>query len=94
MGNPIVSRRPRTLAEYRADGVRYVITNSEAQALYFHPRHGLAAGFPSFIRFYRELGALRPLATFDPKDWGGKGPVIWVYDLGSNPTTTNLRASR
>jgi hypothetical protein len=83
MGNPIVSRRPRTLAEYRAEGVRYVITNSEAQALYFHPRRGLAAAFPSFVRFYRELRRLRPLATFDPATWRGKGPVIWIYDLGA-----------
>jgi 4-amino-4-deoxy-L-arabinose transferase-like glycosyltransferase len=83
MGNPIVSRRPRTLAEYRAEGVRYVITNSEAQALYFHPRRGLAATFPSFVRFYRELRRLRPLATFDPATWRGKGPVIWIYDLGA-----------
>lgn len=83
MGNPLVSRRPRTLAEYRAEGVRYVITNSAAQGLYFHPRRGRAATFPSFARFYRELRGLRPLATFDPKDWGGKGPVIWIYDLGA-----------
>ncbi len=83
MGNPIVSRRPRTLAEYRADGVRYVVTNSAAQSLYFHPRRGRAATFPSFARFYGELRRLRPLATFDPKNWEGKGPVIWIYDLGA-----------
>jgi 4-amino-4-deoxy-L-arabinose transferase-like glycosyltransferase len=89
MGNPIVSRRPRTLAEYRAEGVRYVVTNSDAQALYFHPRRGLADGFPSFVRFYRELGTLRPLATFDPESWGGKGPVVWVYDLSRSSEEIN-----
>lgn len=83
MGNPIVSRQAKTLAEYRAEGVRYVITNDDAQSLYFHPKRGRAATFPSFTRFYRELGALRPLKTFDPATWGGKGPVIWIYDLGS-----------
>jgi len=83
MGNPIVSRRPRTLAAYRADGVRYVVTNSAAQSLYFHPQRGQAAAFPSFARFYRDLKRLRPLATFDPAHWGGKGPVIWIYDLGA-----------
>jgi len=84
MGNPIVSRRPRTLAAYRAEGVRYVVTNSDAQVVYFHPRRGQVVTFPSFVRFYRELGALRPAKTFDPKSWGGKGPVIWIYDLGSD----------
>lgn len=84
MGNPIVSRRARTLAAYRAEGVRYVVTNSDAQALYFHPRRGRAATFPSFVRFYRELGSLRPIKTFDPESWGGKGPIVWIYDLGSD----------
>ncbi|HKH49216.1 MAG TPA: glycosyltransferase family 39 protein [Thermoanaerobaculia bacterium] len=93
MGNPIVSRRPRTLAAYRAEGVRYVVTNSEAQAHYFDPRRGRAATFPSFARFYRELGALRPLKTFDPESWGGKGPVIWIYDLGS-ANAADLRTAR
>jgi 4-amino-4-deoxy-L-arabinose transferase-like glycosyltransferase len=89
MGNPIVSRRPRPLAEYRAEGVRYVVTNSFAQSLYFDPRRGRAASFPTFARFYRELQRLRPLAVFDPEDWGGKGPVVWVYDLRSNPNTSD-----
>lgn len=84
MGNPIVSRRPRPLAEYRAEGVRYVVTNSLAQLPYYHPRQRRAETFPSFDRFYRELGTLRPIAAFDPAAWGGKGPVIWVYDLDSN----------
>jgi hypothetical protein len=82
MGNPLVSRRPATLAEYRRQGVRYVVTNSIAQSLYFHPQRGRANTFPSFARFYRELHARRPVKTFDPAAWGGKGPVIWIYDLG------------
>lgn len=84
MGNPIVSRQPKTLAEYRAEGVRYVVTNSDAQKVYFDPKRGLTTTFPSFTRFYRELGALRPLRQFDPEEWGGKGPVIWIYDLGTS----------
>jgi 4-amino-4-deoxy-L-arabinose transferase-like glycosyltransferase len=94
MGNPIVSRQAKTLAEYRAEGVRYIVTNTDAQSLYFHPKRGRAATFPSFARFYRELGALRPLRTFDPKDWGGKGPVIWVYDLGTVNQAADLRTAR
>ena len=82
MGNPLVSRRPAPLAEYRRQGVRYVVTNSIAQRLYFHPQRGKADTFPSFARFYRELRAKRPIQTFDPAAWGGKGPVLWIYDLG------------
>ena len=81
MGNPIVSRRPATLAAYRDGGVRYVVTNSIAQDIYFRPIRGRAASFPSFARFYRELRATTPMRTFDPAAWKGKGPVVWVYDL-------------
>ncbi|HEV2853284.1 MAG TPA: glycosyltransferase family 39 protein [Thermoanaerobaculia bacterium] len=80
MGNPLVSRQPKPLAEYRREGIRYVITNSLARDQYFtkSPR---GAGFPSFVRFYRELDGRRRVRTFDPADWGGNGPVIWIYDL-------------
>jgi 4-amino-4-deoxy-L-arabinose transferase-like glycosyltransferase len=94
MGSPIVSRRPKPLAEYRADGVRYVVTNSLAQFPYYDPKQRRAETFPSFDRFYRELGTLRPIKTFDPASWGGKGPVIWVYDLGSVDNAADLRAAR
>jgi hypothetical protein len=84
MGNPLISRQPRTLAEYRAEGVRYVVTNSEARDRYFRGKqsHG---GFPSFVRFYRELAALQPMKTFDPRTSHGKGPVVWIYDLAAVP---------
>jgi 4-amino-4-deoxy-L-arabinose transferase-like glycosyltransferase len=82
MGNPLVSRRPSPLADYRRQGIRYVVTNSEARQMYFDRERGKAATFPSFVRFYRELGRLQPVKTFDPASWGGKGPVIWIYDLG------------
>jgi 4-amino-4-deoxy-L-arabinose transferase-like glycosyltransferase len=81
MGSPLVSRVPQTLAAYRAQGIRYVVTNGEARGLYFDEGKNAAGGFPSFVRFYRELEALPPVKTFDPATWGGKGPVIWVYDL-------------
>jgi hypothetical protein len=82
MGNPLVSRQPSPLADYRRQGIRYVVTNSEARQMYFDREHGKAATFPSFARFYGELDRLRPVKTFDPASWGGKGPVIWIYDLG------------
>ncbi|HEY2292193.1 MAG TPA: glycosyltransferase family 39 protein [Thermoanaerobaculia bacterium] len=80
MGNPLVSRQPQPLAEYRREGVRYVVINSLARNQYFTPaRRGLR--FPSFVRFYQELDRTERLRTFDPAAWGGKGPVIWVYDI-------------
>ncbi len=78
MGSPLVTRQPRPLAEIRAEGIRYVITNSDARDQYFKAR---GKGFPSFVRFYIELERTRRIKTFDPGDWGGKGPVVWIYDL-------------
>lgn len=82
MGNPLVDRNPKTLAEYRAEGIRYVITNSEGRSKYIGDQAKRREGFPSFVRFYRGLESERLVRTFDPRDWGGKGPVIWIYDLG------------
>jgi 4-amino-4-deoxy-L-arabinose transferase-like glycosyltransferase len=80
MGNPLVSRVPRPLDQYRREGVRYVITNSLARSMYFTPS-GRGDRFPSFSRFYRELDRTERIRTFDPATWGGKGPVVWIYDL-------------
>lgn len=81
MGNPLFTRQPKTIDEYRAEGVRFVITNSEARSKYFEDMAKWGEGFPSFIRFYRELERERLLRSFDPADWDGKGPVIWIHDL-------------
>jgi 4-amino-4-deoxy-L-arabinose transferase-like glycosyltransferase len=78
MGNPLVTRSPKPVEAFRTDGVRYVITNSDARDQYFKSR---GKGFPSFVRFYTGLERTKRIATFDPRDWGGKGPVLWVYDL-------------
>ena len=83
MGSPLVTRQPKPLAEYRAEGIRFVVTNSEARAKYFGAREQIGRNFPSFRRFYGELAARKPIRTFDPAQWGGKGPVVWVYDLAS-----------
>jgi hypothetical protein len=80
MGNPLVSRQPKPLAEYRRQGIRYVITNSLARDQYFTPS-GRGARFPSFVRFYREIDRTLRLRTFDPVDWKGKGPIVWIYDI-------------
>jgi hypothetical protein len=78
MGNPLVTRQPKPVEGFRADGIRYVITNSDARDQYFKAR---GKGFPSFVRFYNGLERTKRIKTFDPRDWGGKGPVVWIYDL-------------
>lgn len=80
MGNPLVSRQPQPLAEYRREGIRYVITNSFARSQYF-TASGRGERFPSFVRFYRELDGTLRVHTFDPASWRGKGPDVWIYDL-------------
>ena len=80
MGNPLVTRQPRPLAEYRREGVRYVVTNSFARSQYF-TANGRGERFPSFVNFYRELDRTLRVHTFDPASWGGKGPDVWIYDL-------------
>jgi hypothetical protein len=89
MGSPLVSRQPKTLAEYRAQGIRYVVTNGDAKGKYFG-KSNKNRGFPSFVRFYQELSLLPPQKTFDPMAWDGKGPVIWIYDLASAPPRRDL----
>jgi 4-amino-4-deoxy-L-arabinose transferase-like glycosyltransferase len=85
MGSPLVSRQPQPLAAYRAMGIRYIVTNSEARDLYFGKGKNARGGFPSFVRFYQELSRAPLVKTFDPAAWGGKGPVIWIYDLAGSP---------
>lgn len=81
MGNPLVSRQPRTVREYRRAGIRYVVTNSLARDQYFVRVPPRGETFPSFRRFYRELDGTMRIRTFDPATWGGKGPVVWIYDI-------------
>ena len=80
MGNPLISRVPRSLAEYQQMGVDYIITNSMAEKRYFDAL-GPNERFPSFVRFYNDLRKLEPVQMFDPAEWNGKGPTIYVYRL-------------
>lgn len=80
MGNPLVTRQPKSVDEFRAEGVRFVVTNSNSRNRYIEGTPG--EGFPSFVRFYRGLERERLVRTFDPAAWGGKGPIIWIYELG------------
>jgi hypothetical protein len=81
MANPVVSRLPRSLEEYRAAGVRYIVVNSYGMNI--TQANGRATNFPTFTRFYRSLREGAELIhVIDPAVFGGKGPVIWIYDLG------------
>ncbi len=79
MGSPLVTRQPQSVDLYRAEGIRFVVTNSNARQRYFLA--GSEKSFPSFVRFYRGLDRERLVRTFDPSAWRGKGPVVWIYDL-------------
>ena len=80
MGNPLTSRKPKRLAEYKADGIQYIVTNSEAQSRY-KLKEGVPPAFPSFVRFYSSLYQIKPIKTFKPSLAGGKGPDIFIYDI-------------
>lgn len=79
MSNPLKLYEPPTLAELRARGYAYVITNDSAAGRYLGPT--AARDFPSYVRFYAELKALPILARFDPAAWDGKGPVVTIYKV-------------
>ena len=82
MGNPNAVREPKTLAEYRRDGVRYVVTTSKTY------RKALNADWcdrwPKFARFYAELGKLAPIHEIAESD-GRPGPTVRLYDLSHLP---------
>jgi hypothetical protein len=61
--------------------VRYVVVNS--QGMRITQADGRASKFPTFTRFYRSLREEAELIhQIDPAASGGKGPMIWIYDLG------------
>lgn len=85
MSNPLISRVPRSLDEYRAEGVRYVLTTSIGRRRWLARFDDPELRFPDFVRFYESLENLGPIETLDPAEWGGKGPVIEIFDLGELP---------
>ena len=93
MGSPLISRVPRPLESYRKEGIRYILSTSIGGrwlAAFEDPD----VQFPSFVRFYDALAALDPVVTFDPAEWGGKGPIIWIHDLRSLSTRRNQPGER
>lgn len=80
MGNPLKLRVPRTVAEYREQGFRWIVTNSRAQERYFQSERS-RRNFPSFVRLYEDLRRLRPVHTIESGPSGGRGPTILIYEL-------------
>jgi len=80
--SPLETYRPPPLAELRARGFRYVVVTDASLARYRTP--DAARRYPSFARFDRELAALQPLAVFDPRELGARGPKVLVYDLSTS----------
>lgn len=81
MGNPLISRTPERVSDYREKGVQYIVTNSKAQSYYSDSNEERGAQFPSFLRFYGELQQFKPIHTVGSGEHGSKGPKIFIYDL-------------
>ena len=77
MGNPLVSRIPKSLSALHSEGYRYLVIPGE-QSSWQRLRQ---SRFPSWKRFYREIGELKPLKRFDPRDWNGQGPIVQIYEV-------------
>ncbi len=81
----------KTLAELQAEGVEYLIVNSQTFRTYLEnepppPQHPLREEFRRVQTFYRGLSEhFRPLVVFKP-DWKTPGPEIRIYRLtGEKP---------
>lgn len=83
MSNPLISREPKRVSDYLKKGIRFIVTNSEAQN-YYDPKDPRGSQFPSFIEFYDDLKQYEPIYSIDPKDREGKGPAIFIYDISKN----------
>jgi len=81
MGSPLVDRVPKSVAQYAAEGYDYIITNSGARGRYYNNGEPARDRFPTWVRFYEDLERRPCFKTFDPAEWGGKGPVVRVYRL-------------
>jgi hypothetical protein len=78
MGNPNAVREPKTLEEYRKDGVRYVVTTSKTYRLATNPVW--RERWPKFARFYDELARLEPILEIEESP-DRPGPTVRIYDL-------------
>lgn len=79
IGDPLAERTPKPLAEYRAEGVEYIITESGRYNQFLS--EGWRDKWPSWVRFYEELAKLEVLHEI-PADPGHRpGPTVRIYRL-------------
>ena len=83
--NPLLPRVPKSVSEYRRLGYRFIVTNSSARDRYFDGPDKVER-YPTWVAFYEALDKLDPIKVFDPSNWGGKGPVVWIYRFDSGKT--------
>ena len=80
MGNPVKERSVMSLAHYKQQGYKYIITDSDDYARYFKEQHQL--GFPSVHQFYTDLFSHAQLIKeFRPDSWGRLGPTVKIFEL-------------
>lgn len=79
IGDPLAERTPKTLDEYRAEGVDYIVTESGRYRQILN--EDWRRNWPSWDRFYSELLELEPVMEF-PADPGYRaGPTVRIYKL-------------
>ena len=81
MGNPLISRRPPTLEEYRVAGVRYVVVNSQGVRA-TQQSESSERDFPR-SRASTAASGRRPklLHHVSPSARDARGLDIWIHDI-------------
>ncbi len=80
LGNPLKEWGVLSLEEYRDRGCQYLVTTERLIQQYIDSLRSV--GFPSFVRFYREVEREAfLLRSFDPRFYEGPGPKVFIYRL-------------
>lgn len=79
IGDPLAERTPKTLDEYRAEGVDYIVTESGRYRQILN--EDWRRNWPSWDRFYSELLELEPVMEFPAEPGYRAGPTVRVYKL-------------
>jgi hypothetical protein len=79
IGDPLAERIPRTLDEYRDEGIEYLVTSSQTYRMY--TSEPWKSNWPSFDRFYREIFELEPVREFPAEPGVRPGPTVRIYRI-------------
>jgi len=79
LGDPLAERTPEPLDRYREQGVEFIVTESGRYRQILD--EDWAEKWPSYTRFYRELGELDPVFEVPAQPGYRPGPTVRVYDL-------------